>query len=708
MQQRLGTKFILIVVGILSVTLVANAVFSLRSQNRLLEEQLVEQGQALGHFVALVSPEAILGFDFLQLNEYAREVSLQRNVIYGVVVDPSGQPMTSFINADNKLIAAATGGAEAPDMKQLLARLQALPELIALEFPIVYADQTLGFLKLGLSRAHLIQRAHHQLWIQFAAYSLITLFLSGAIYLAFCSSVLRPVQRLIRASQNVEKGEYRTVEVKSRDEIGSLAKTFNSMVRSIRQERGKLHHQANYDPLTGLPNRMLAAERLSYEINRARRDREQLAVLFIDLDDFKVVNDTMGHATGDQLLVEIGLRLKSRLRDVDTIARLGGDEFLILLPKVSGETEIEQVTERLTEAVCQPLQLQAREVKVFCSIGVALFPDDGLSAEKLMSNADNAMYQAKNQPRSSVCFFTREMNIRVQERMQMEQDLNQALDAGELDLVFQPIIDAASGRNCGAEVLLRWKHPQKGYISPVEFIPLAELTGQIIPIGEWVVRRAIGQWAQWQQQGLKPGNLAINISRLQFQQRLAATVADVVAQYNLPAGVLELEITESVLLDDDDAVSRQLQQLRANGVKLALDDFGTGFSSLSYLKRFRFDVLKIDRCFVQDLPGDAEDASLVKAIIAMAHSMDMKVVAEGVETPEQFQFLCAQGCDFAQGYLFSKPLDRGFYQAYLENAKINQHQGLVPLSMTIYPTDPGDAPLTDGNTAIKNHRRTEN
>ncbi|MEH6823498.1 MAG: EAL domain-containing protein [Motiliproteus sp.] len=684
MKLRLGTKFILIVVGILSITLAANSVLFLRAQNSLLESQLVAQGKALGRFVSLVSPAAILGYDFLLLNEYAREVSLQRDVVYGVIVDPDGRPLTNFINRDNHQITDLIVEGQYPHMAELLPQLQRDPELIALEFPITNDGAVLGAFKVGLSRSELVARFQQQLLVQFATYGLIILFLSGAIFLVFRYNVLFPVQRLIRASRNVEKGEYLQVVVDSDDEMGELTKTFNSMVGSIHQERAKLHHQANYDVLTALPNRMMAVERLTYEINRSRRDQELLAVLFIDLDDFKVVNDTLGHATGDQLLVEIGARLKSKLRDVDTIARLGGDEFLVLLPRIGSARRIEQVTERLIAAVSKPLQLLPREVMVHCSIGVALYPNDGDTADSLMANADNAMYQAKTQRRSSVCFFTSEMNSRIQERLQMEQDLHLALDRGELELYFQPLVRAATGQHCGAEALLRWNHPQKGFISPEVFIPLAETTGQIIVIGEWVIRQAAKHWSQWNKSGLVSGHIAVNISRVQFQERLAWVVGEVVAHYRLPPSALELEITEGVLLEDHELIAKEMKDLRDMGVKLSLDDFGTGFSSLSYLKRFRFDLLKIDRSFVTDLPHDTDDVSLVRAIIAMAHSLDLKVVAEGIETQEQHDFLRELGCDFGQGYLFAKPMCGRDYERYLQRVQGRDEGDQPPLSMTVF------------------------
>jgi diguanylate cyclase (GGDEF)-like protein len=455
------------------------------------------------------------------------------------------------------------------------------------------------------------------------------------------------------------------VEVKSADELGQLAKAFNAMAAEVKAEQAKLHRQANFDSLTGLPNRMMAFDRINLEIHRARRSAQRFAVLFIDLDNFKSVNDTLGHAVGDELLIAIGARLQASLREADTVARLGGDEFLILVPDVVSEIEVEKIAERLLHAVSEPRELQGRKVVIHCSVGIAVYPENGESVEALMANADNAMYQAKAAQEGTAIFFTEEMNTRLRERMQMEQDLNLAAEGGQLALHFQPIVDTAGPRHRGAEALLRWHHPERGLISPAEFIPLAEATGQIVSIGDWVLEHACRCWSEWHTAGLNPGFLAINVSRIQFRKRFSRRVVELMSAYRIPPHALEFEITESVLLDDHHQVVEELNSLRAAGVRLALDDFGTGYSSLSYLKRFRFDVLKIDRGFVAGLPANPDDVSLVKAILAMAKGLDLRVLAEGVENPEQLGFLTVQGCDFAQGYLIARPMNEDAYRGYL-------------------------------------------
>ncbi|WP_018988679.1 putative bifunctional diguanylate cyclase/phosphodiesterase [Aromatoleum toluclasticum] len=670
--MRLASKFILTVAGILSVTLALNAWFFLRSQNHLLEQQLNERGRVLGHLIALISPEAILGLDFLTLNAYAREVSRQRDVVYGVIVDNDEQPLTSYVNGDDPHIRSSLGvDGPTPDhlppprLQTLIRELAALPDVIPIEFPIAHDGRPLGRLQVGISRAELAMQAREQLLQQFGIYAAIILFLSVAIYLVFRYSVMRPVQRLIEVSRDVGRGEFTLVPVTSGDELGRLGETFNAMTLEIQREQAKLHHQANYDSLTAQPNRMLAVERLQQEIRSAHRQQQRFALMFIDLDDFKIVNDTMGHAAGDRLLAHVSAHIRARLRDEDTLARLGGDEFLVLLPRLGQANDARDVADRLLAAVAEPVTLDGREVVVHCSIGIALYPDDGETVEALMANADNAMYQAKRPGRAPICFFTAEMNAQVHERLRLEQDLNKVIARGELQLEFQPIFRAADGAYVGAEVLLRWWHPERGFISPATFIPLAESTGQIVAIGEWVLREAGRQLRCWLDAGLAPGYLAVNLSRVQLREDLELLIREVLDTNELPPQALELEITENILLDDHQQINAVLGRLHAQGLSFSLDDFGTGYSSLSYLRRFSFDTLKIDRSFVAPLCDDAEAAALVRAIVAMAHSLALKVIAEGVETRAQMEFLRDLHCDYLQGYLLSHPLDAEHFTTFL-------------------------------------------
>lgn len=665
-RLSLGAKFTIIVSIILVGAMAANALYFLGTASRFHEQQLLERGRALGRLIALISPDAILGFDYLLLNDYTREVSSQPDIVYGVIVNPKGALISSYINESDPLVKLQPGLRTPTEMPDLLKKLSGHEDLIELQFPIVHNKTEIGRFSLGISRQSLKHEFRRHLMIQVLVLTGLVLFLSVAIHLVFRINVLTPIKKLVAASEDVGRGQYTLVETRSEDEMGFLARAFNAMTEEVQREQAKLHRQANFDALTGLPNRMMALDRIRLEISRAKRSNERFAIFFVDLDNFKAVNDTLGHAVGDELLVAIGARVQAVIRESDIVARLGGDEFVVLAPDIGSDLKAEELAERLIKAVSEPQELAGRKVVANCSIGIALYPDNGKSMEELMANADNAMYQAKTTRDGSAIFFTEDMNIRLRERMQMEQDLNLAVAAGQLQLEFQPFFHTTDRRHRGAEVLLRWQHPERGAVDPSVFVPLAEATGQIVAIGDWVLEQACRHWAAWHKAGINPGFLAINVSRIQFKRRISLRLAELMAQYGVPSDALELEITESVLLDDHSQMAEELDNLRGAGLTLSLDDFGTGYSSLSYLKRFRFDVLKIDRSFVTGLPDNVDDVLLVKAILAMAKGFDIRVVAEGVENPEQLSFLNNLGCDFVQGYLLARPMNEEAYASFLK------------------------------------------
>ncbi len=430
----------------------------------------------------------------------------------------------------------------------------------------------------------------------------------------------------------------------------------------------QLAHQANYDALTGLPNRTLALDRLRTAIAGARRYDRKVALLFIDVDHFKKINDVLGHAAGDDFLREMAKRLSRCVREADTVARLGGDEFLMVLPEVHDSGDAEHVARRIIEAVNQPFLLDGQEVFISISVGICIFPDDGDHADKLLCHADAAMYVAKEEGRGTTRFFTSELNDRLRDRMQIEAAMRRALERDEFTLAFQPVIDLATGKVVAAEALLRWENDTLGTVSPDRFIPVAEESGMIVPLGAWVLHNACEQLARWRAAGFARIRLCVNVSSRQFRgTSLVEAVTKALSQHNLAADSLELEITESLLMDDVVEVESTLRQLESCGVRLAVDDFGTGYSSLSYLSRFPLDTLKIDRSFIASVGTDNMQASLVEAIIVMAHRLSLDVIAEGVETPEQTRFLRDQGCDFVQGYYFSRPLTADAFLRYVED-----------------------------------------
>jgi diguanylate cyclase (GGDEF)-like protein/PAS domain S-box-containing protein len=430
-----------------------------------------------------------------------------------------------------------------------------------------------------------------------------------------------------------------------------------SDITNIKRSEERLEYLAHHDPLTGLPNRLLLTARIDHAMERARRRQNQIALLFLDVDRFKNINDTLGHPAGDDLLKIVGQRLSDCVRGEDTVARLGGDEFVVVAEDIAEAQGASLIAQRLLEALSRPLDLEGQETAVTASIGIALYPADGGDAKSLLKNADAAMYQAKQQGRNTYQFYQPELTVSTFERFSMEARLRRALERGELFLNYQPQICLKTGRIIGAEALLRWRDPQLGLISPAKFIPLAEETGLIEPIGAWVLQAACAQNKAWQLAGLPALRVAVNVSGYQVERgAIAKTVADALEYAGLDPQYLELEITEGVLVREREQSTENLNALRRLGVTFAIDDFGTGYSSLSYLKRMPIDKLKIDRSFVRDIARNADDAAIARAIVALGHGLQLTVIAEGVETAEQLEILRALDCDEVQGYFYSPPL----------------------------------------------------
>jgi len=431
-----------------------------------------------------------------------------------------------------------------------------------------------------------------------------------------------------------------------------------SDITSRKAAEEEIKQLAFYDPLTQLPNRRLLQERLKHSIDVERRDGKRLALLMLDLDRFKAVNDSLGHLAGDELLQQVAVRISTRLRDVDMVARLGGDEFVVLLEDIAHAEDAARVAAEIIFVLGKPFQLtQSSDVQIGASIGISLYPEHGASYEMLMDHADAALYQAKDQGRGCYAYFSEDQTLAARERIALETRLRRAIEQGELRVFYQPQVDIESGRIVGAEALVRWQDPIEGLIPPLRFIPIAEETGLILEIGAWVLRETCRQGRLWLDAGLPPLTLAVNVSPQQFRRGdISALVATALDETGFPAEYLELEMTESGLLENQDNVMALLNKLRSQGIRLAIDDFGTGFSSLAYLKHFPLDVLKIDKSFIDDIPNLQDDMEIAATIIAMGHILGFKVLAEGVETPEQLAFLREKKCDSYQGYIKSPPV----------------------------------------------------
>ena len=444
-----------------------------------------------------------------------------------------------------------------------------------------------------------------------------------------------------------------------RDADGSV-QFFEGTVVDIterKQHEAVLEHQASHDSLTGLPNRSLLRDRIEQAIVKAQRDNHLVAVVFVDLDHFKLINDSLGHHVGDRLLLEVADRLLACVRGHDSVARQGGDEFVLVLTELHEENEILAIVSRLLEIISQPWMDEGQEYGLSCSVGISCYPQDGGDPDALLRCADAAMYKAKESGRSTYHFYTPELNLAISERLELENSLRHALEREEFRVYYQPRIDVASGRIIGAEALIRWDCPGKGIIPPDSFISIAEETGLIIPIGQWILEEACRQNSAWQRAGLAPINVSVNLSPIQFRHTgLVQSVASALAQAGLDPAFLELELTESFVMHDAERINVAMKSLKTLGVDIAVDDFGTGYSSLSYLKRFPVDRLKVDKSFVRDIDSDPDDAAIVRAIITLGHALGLKVVAEGVETLAHLEFLRQHGCDELQGYYFSRPI----------------------------------------------------
>ncbi len=466
---------------------------------------------------------------------------------------------------------------------------------------------------------------------------------------------IRP-RESFEAWREIKKGQaqaWRQDEVKLAQALG------DNIYMAVMQRRVEdmLRHQASHDSLTGLPNRILFDDRLSLALANANRRGEMLAVVFLDLDRFKTINDTLGHAIGDELLQSAAQRLKSCLRAGDTIARWGGDEFTLLLPQITCVQDAAKIAQKILATLKTPFQLKEHELQITTSIGVALAPYDGEDAETLLKNADTAMYSAKQEGKNNFQLYASSMNTEALEHLVLANSLYKALNRDEFVLHYQPQVDVKTGQIIGMEALIRWQHPDLGLLPPNQFVPLAEQTGLIDSIGEWVLETACAQNRAWQLAGLPPVRIAVNLSARQFQQRdFVKTIVGVLAQTGLDPRYLELEITESVAMQDVDFTISVLQAWQEMGIQISLDDFGTGYSSLATLQQFPLDILKIDQVFINNSTTNAKGAAVVKAIVALGHGLNLKVVAEGVETAEQLEFLRAIKCDGIQGYFFSRPI----------------------------------------------------
>ncbi|MDH5469616.1 MAG: EAL domain-containing protein [Gammaproteobacteria bacterium] len=563
--------------------------------------------------------------------------------------------------------------------------------------PIVYKNDPIGIVYLRSDMSAVHDRLSWFLWIV-----VITLVTSLVFAFALSTQLQRiitdPLLRLSAIARRIstEKNFDLRVSGHGRDELGNLIGDFNTMLNEIQtrdrqlkehqaelEERvairtqeleianielasskeqaeavaKRMEYHAHHDALTGLPNRILLNDRIHKGLAHARRQQSMLALLFLDLDRFKIINDSLGHAVGDQLLRVISRRLKSCLREGDTIARLGGDEFMVLLPDIKSASDAGKIGNKIIKSLTDSISCNGHELHITTSVGISVYPFDGADADTLVKHADISMYRAKDIGRNRMVYYTAEMNAGSRKKLALETSLRSALGKKQLHLVYQPKIDITRNQIIGVEALLRWKHPAMGYVSPLEFIPIAEESGLIIPIGEWVLNTAFRQLREWHDAGFDELTMAVNLSSAQLSRPGFEDIMEhALSNSGISADKAELEITENVAMRNIDSAIMTLQKFKDKGMSIAMDDFGTGYSSLGYLRKLPIDTVKIDRSFVSELPDSKDDALIAQTIIAMAHSMNLGLVVEGVENVRQLNFFKKQGCHIVQGFLFSKPL----------------------------------------------------
>jgi diguanylate cyclase (GGDEF)-like protein len=530
-------------------------------------------------------------------------------------------------------------------------RVGGTPSIVLAKSLTTFSDKERAILLLAYPKAEALADAR-KLQLALAAMTLLGLLLVAFATWRAAARITRPLERLDEAAGRLASGEHVQVRVRGSDELARLATSFNEMVGKISEREQRITQLAFNDVLTGLPNRTMFQQQLEHLFRALEGNGSQFALHCLDLDQFKVINDTLGHPAGDTLLVEAGQRVQKAARG-QFVARLGGDEFVVLQAIGDDRNAVDRLARDILDTMAKPLTIDGNEFVPSTSIGIAIAPDDGSDGETLLRNADLALYRAKEAGRGTYAFFEESLNQRAQERRQLETDLRLAVEREEFELHYQPLFDLELNRICSFEALIRWNHPKRGQISPADFIPIAEDTGLIVPIGAWVVREACAEAVRWPEHIC----VAVNVSPVQFHRgALHATILRALAESGLEPTRLEVEITESIFLEGSEATLKLLHSLRSLGVRVALDDFGTGYSSLSYLQSFPFDKLKIDRSFIQNLLTREGASAIVRAITELAHALNIETTAEGVEETAQLMELRAHGCSSVQGFLFAEPM----------------------------------------------------
>ncbi len=688
--RSLATTFLIIVTPM--VGLLMMAMFSLLEAKRSYEEyrQLFTKLELMGENTRSVLSLPLWNVDDKRIELIINSLQVDPDIVGVAVFDENADPFSVTgtltlhgINQLSRLVEQSHSDIEEISsnyfnlLQQWHWRENKRPFIAksTITFGTDAGEEVIGTLFIALSDHGIHQRRSERLYNEIVIALIVLCALILATLLSYWVTTYRPLRKLQKEIQSIQAGDrFQPMTRCGSREINAVIDAFNALLgRQVAYEQEQKNYQqelkfvALHDDLTGLPNRLLFDQNLAQSIARSKRSQTSFALLFLDLDRFKDINDSLGHDYGDALLKEIASRLDHRTRETDTVCRFGGDEFAILLDSASTTKDITAICEELLFEIRLPFSIRGHDLQVGCSIGITMYPEDGDDPITLLRNADSAMYLAKEHGKDGYEFFSEELRTNAHLRLQMENAIQHAIRREELILHYQPLIDATSGKVRGVEALVRWMHPERGLLFPDRFITLAEESGTIIPIGEWVLRSACRQNHTWQQQGLPAIPISVNISARQFHdEQLVSKIAAILDEVGLDPAHLELELTEGTLIQDNEQTQASLSELNALGVSIAIDDFGTGYSSLTYLRRFPIHTLKIDRSLMSDIIEDADNRTIVEATIEMAHKLGKQVVAEGIETTEQANYLTRCGCDLLQGYLFSRPIPHNDFESLSE------------------------------------------
>jgi len=683
--KSLASLFSISIVIILSSAMSINTYIQYSNEKEIINKALYAKGEALGGLLASISIEALLVFDDVTLNEYAEFVSNQENIVFAVVVNKENIPLTHYLNKNNKYVKLAMKTKDVIDIKPILKIIRNNPDILFVKKNIEFEGGVLATAWVGLDRQPYNTLSENALidilWVTIC----IGVFIGGTIFYLFKEKIFKPIEVLTEGTLNISNLEFgKKIEIDGNGELSILAASFDKMrlqLKRIIESRDlimrelsdlndsleehvhertqelqilnmKIAHEAMHDPLTGLPNRVLVTEQLQHDIVSAERTKTTLAVFIMDLNNFKEVNDTLGHPEGDRLLIDVAERLTKSIRDSDTVGRLGGDEFAVVLPNISKGNAI-SIAHKILEELLPSFELANHTLKVGASIGVAMYPEHGMDHTSLVRLADVAMYEAKKN-KKDVCLYRIEFDKYTPLRLSLMDYLHTALDENQLELHYQPQLSLSDNKVVSVEALIRWYHPELGWIFPDQFIPIAENTGLINKVSDWVLEEAFCQWRKWQDQGLDL-QIAVNLSARDLSDpNLPSRVARLCEKYKMYSNGIKAEITESAIMYNPEQVIAIMNEPDMQRLQFSIDDFGTGYSSLSYLKKLSVVEVKIDKSFIIDMVNDDDDANIVKSVIDLIHNLGRVVVAEGIETYEALEQLKLLGCDKGQGYYFSK------------------------------------------------------